>query len=85
MPRIWDRVFAWNTRSPESARSPKVSYLVAACAECDQVLLGIVAQLAARGEMVDLESVGCSAVLAAPSIAFEHLPAQPTICLRLKP
>lgn len=59
-------------------------HLVASSAERDEIPVGIVAQLAARGEMVDLKIVGCSAVLTSPAVALEHLPAQLMISFMLK-
>jgi hypothetical protein len=58
---------------------------VALPAERDEVSLGIIAQFAARGEMVDLKLVWRSTVLAAPAVALEHAATQATIRVRLKP
>ena len=60
-------------------------HLVASSAERDEISVGIVAQLAPRRDVMDLKLVCGSAVLAAPAVALEHLPAQPAICLRVKP
>ena len=55
------------------------------CAERDEIFFRVIAQYAARGEVVNLKIVGGSAVLTAPAVALEHLAAQLTIGFRLKP
>ena len=55
------------------------------CAQRDEILFGVVSQLAARTDVVDLKIVSCSAVLAAPSVALKHMVTQSTIRFRLKP
>jgi hypothetical protein len=62
-----------------------MSRSVTFCTEANEVLVGVVTQFAARREMVDLKTICGSAVLAAPSVALEHLAAQASIGFRLKP
>jgi hypothetical protein len=54
-------------------------------AERNEVFVGVVAQFAARREVVNLKIFRSSTALAAPSVAPEHLAAQPTVRFRLKP
>jgi hypothetical protein len=50
-----------------------MSLLVTTGAECDEVLLGVVAQPAAWVDVVDLEAGKTPAMLAAPAIPLQHL------------
>ena len=63
----------------------KMSGSVTARAECNQVLFGIVSQLAARADVVDLEILRCTAILAAPSIAREYRAGERVIRVGIKP
>ena len=54
---------------------------VAAGAESDQVLLGVVSESAPRVDVVNLKVGRPSAVLAAQAIALQHLLAQSTVGL----
>jgi hypothetical protein len=54
-------------------------------AQRDQILFNIVSQPAARANVVDLKILRCPAVLAAPSIAREHLVGEPAIRVGFKP
>lgn len=58
---------------------------VALPAKRDEVSLSIIAQFAARREMVDLKVICRSTVLAAPAVAPKYLAAQPTIRFWIKP
>lgn len=51
----------------------------------DQVLFGIISQLAARLNVVRLEVSEASAVLTTPPIPLEHLKAQPFVRSGIKP
>jgi hypothetical protein len=52
---------------------------VAISAERDQIFAGVVTQPAARANVMDLETIGTTAVLASPSIPFEHFGAEPAV------
>jgi hypothetical protein len=58
---------------------------VALRAERNEIFVGVVAQFAARREVVNLKIFRSSTALAAPAVALEHLAAQPSIGFRLKP
>ena len=45
---------------------------VAISTERDQVFVCVITQSASRANVVDLEVIGSTAVLASPSIAFQH-------------
>ena len=45
---------------------------VTACAERKEILFGVIPQLAARAEVVDLKILHFAAILAAPAITSEH-------------
>ncbi len=57
---------------------------VAARAEGDQILLGIISKAAALIDVVDLEVGTTSAGLAAPAIPLQHLLAKSTVGLRVE-
>jgi hypothetical protein len=63
----------------------KMSRSMTACAERNEVLFSIVSQPAARAEVVDLKILCCAAVLAAPSIAREHLAGKLAVSFGFKP
>jgi hypothetical protein len=62
-----------------------VSSLVARTTEGDEVFLEVTAQLAAPNEMVDLKLEMAATMLAAPSVALQHLPAQLVVVSGIKP
>ena len=49
---------------------------VAISAERDQVFVSVVTQSASRANVVDLEAIGTTAVLASPSVTFQHFDAE---------
>ncbi len=53
-------------------------------AEGDEVLLGVVSELASWVDVVDLEVGTTAAVLAAPAIALQHLLAKVAVGLRVE-
>jgi len=59
--------------------------LVAACAKRDEVMLGVVSELAPRGDVVHLEFAWAPAALAAPPIPLEDSLAQFPIGAAVKP
>ena len=63
----------------------KMSGSVTARAERNEILFGVVSQPAARADVVDLKIARCAAVLAAPSIAREHLAGELAIRFGFKP
>ena len=58
---------------------------VAIGAESDEVFVSVVTQSASRANVVDLEVIGSPAVLASPSIAFQHLDAKFAIRICVEP
>jgi hypothetical protein len=58
---------------------------VAISTERDQVFVHVVTQSASRANVVDLEVIGSSAVLASPSITFQHVDAKFAIRIRVQP
>jgi len=58
---------------------------VAARAERDEILLGVISQSATRAEVVDLKILRYSAILASPPIAREHRAGKLAIGLGIKP
>ena len=54
-------------------------------AERNEILFGVISQLAPRAEVMDLEVLRDSAVLTAPPIPRKHPAGEPTIRLGLKP
>ncbi len=57
---------------------------MAASAKCDQVLLGIISEVAPRFDMVYLEFANMSTALAPPAVALQYLMAQPSIGFRVE-
>ena len=58
---------------------------VTRCTQRDEVLIGVIPQLASRLKVMHLQVLSSSTVLAAPSVALKYLAAQPTIRCGLKP
>jgi len=54
-------------------------------AQGDEILFRIISQPAARAEVVNLKILRRAAILAAPSIAREHLPGELAVRVGLKP
>ncbi len=54
-------------------------------AQRNEILFGIISELAARAEVMNLKILCCAAVLAAPSVACEHLMGELAVSLGLKP
>ncbi len=59
--------------------------LVAACAEGDEVVLGVVSELTPRVDVVNMEFDRAPAALAAPAIPLQYLLAEALIGLRVQP
>lgn len=57
---------------------------MASVAECNEVVLGIVASETSELEMVHLESAHASAVLTPPSVTLEHFSMQLPVCALIK-
>ena len=58
---------------------------VAISAERDQIFVHVVTQSASRANVVHLELIGSPAVLASPSIAFQHFDAKFAIRICVEP
>ena len=58
--------------------------LVAAGAESDQVLLGVISESASWLNVVNLEPGRTPAVLAAPGVSLQHLLAKSTVGIRVE-
>jgi hypothetical protein len=65
--------------------STKMNVAMAATAKGDKVLRDIISQQASRANMVDLEIVWASAVLASPAIALQDLPAKFAVGIWIQP
>jgi len=61
-----------------------MNLLMASGAEGNQILAGVVAQLAAEAKVVNLEMLRGATILAAPAIPLEYLRAKPTISCRFE-
>ena len=57
---------------------------VAFSAECDQVLFLIATRPAAKLKVMHLQMLHAAASLAAPAVAFQHLPMQFVVAIRIK-
>jgi len=57
---------------------------VASIAQRNEVFLDIISHQASRANMVDLEIVWASAVLASPSVALQDLPAEFGVGIRIQ-
>ena len=62
-----------------------MNLLVAGCAKGDQVLFSVVSQLASEADVVNLETDGATASLAAPPVSGEDPLAKPPIGLKVQP
>ena len=62
-----------------------MGFLVARCAEGNQILGSVIAQSAARLNVMDLKTLCSPARLAAPAVSLQHFKAELAICLRVKP
>jgi hypothetical protein len=62
----------------------KMSHSVTTRAERNEILFHVIPQPAARADVVDLKSLRCAAILAAPPIAREHGTGELAICLGIK-
>ena len=58
---------------------------VAISTERDQVFVSVVTQSASRANVVDLEVIGSTAVLASPAITFQHFDAKFAIRICVEP
>ena len=59
--------------------------MVAISAERDQVFVCVVTQPASRANVVDLESIGTTAILASPTVTFQHVGAEFAIRIWIQP
>ncbi len=62
-----------------------VHFLMARCAERDQIFGRVIALSAPRQNMMDLKIFHPPARLASPSVSLQHFPAQLLIRFRIKP
>jgi hypothetical protein len=62
-----------------------MGFLMTRCAEGDQILGRVIAQSAARLNVMDLKIFHSPARLTAPSISLQDFPAELTISFRVKP
>jgi hypothetical protein len=58
---------------------------VAISTERDQIFVYVVTQQASRANVVNLETIGTAAVLASPSITFQHFGAEFAIRIWVEP
>ena len=58
---------------------------VAISAQRDQIFVSVVAQTASRANVVDLETIGTTAVLASPAVTLQHFGAEFAIRTRVEP
>ena len=58
---------------------------VAISTERDQVFVSVVTQSASRANVVDLEVIGSTAILASPAVALQHLGAESAIRIWIQP
>jgi len=61
-----------------------VKGLVAAGAQGDQGFRAVVPKLASRLDMMDLQVLGCAAILAAPVVSGKNLPAESFVRLGIQ-
>ncbi len=59
--------------------------LVAACAQSDEIVPGVVSELTPRVHVVNLEFDRAPAALAAPAVPFQYLLAEASIGLPVQP
>jgi hypothetical protein len=69
----------WRCRFALSFLAMEMFGPVTTRAKRDQVFFGIISELAARAEVVNLQIARCAAILAAPSIARQHVTGQTAI------
>jgi hypothetical protein len=62
-----------------------MDFLMARCAESDQILGGVIAQSAPRANVVDLKILYAPARLASPAISLQDFPAELAISFGFKP
>jgi hypothetical protein len=74
-----------NCLQPAWVETVSVDVTVAISTKGDQIFVYIVAQTASRANMVDLETIGTAAVLASPSITFQHFNAKFAIRICVEP
>ena len=61
-----------------------VNAAMASLAECNEILLVIIACMASKFEVMHLECLHASAKLTAPSVALEHLSVEFAVCSRIE-
>ena len=67
-----------------SAARFSVRALVARCAQCNQIAFFVTARLTPQFEMVHLQVLHATAILAAPSVALQYQSMQFAVALRVK-
>ena len=67
------------------ASNTDMDFAVATAAECNEVLTDIVTQQASRANMMDLEIVWASAVLASPSVSLQDLSTEFAVGIGIQP
>jgi hypothetical protein len=58
---------------------------VAISTERDQIFVCVVTQQASRANVVDLETIGTAAILASPTVTFQHFGAELAIRIWVQP
>jgi hypothetical protein len=69
----------------DSPLHTEVEFAVATVAKRSQVLDGVIAQQAARPDVMSLKAAEASAVLTPPSVTLQHLSAESPVGLRIEP
>jgi thiamine monophosphate kinase len=62
-----------------------VDFVVAISAKRDEIFWYVIAQQASRTNMVDLETIGATAILAPPAIPFQHMGAELAVGILVEP
>ena len=62
-----------------------MGFLMARCAEGDQILGSVIAQSASRLNVMDLKTLDAPARLATPAVSLQNFAAEPAIGFRIKP
>jgi hypothetical protein len=58
---------------------------MAICAKSDQVFVSVIAKCASRTNMVDLETIRATAILASPAIPFKRMGAELAVGILVEP
>ncbi len=68
-----------------SLEAMKMSRLVAACAQRNEIPFGIIPHPAARAEVVHVEVLRSAAILASPAVARQHFASELAVRVGVKP